>query len=289
MAKPPKLPFDVSDLLSLTPAHLRFIGEYCANNFDESTAFRKAYYQKARDLSEPEVRLEALTVLNNREVKVAIQRFNDSILGPYRDRMEHQIFEVYRNIAMADPMDFFNEDGSPKKLSQIPKEKRLALVAITSDLKGKDATAWLLNYKLGDRMQALKSLADIMGKSAEITDQVEQVSDDSRKRLSDIMAGVKAGMKLTKETEEKEDRIRKAKRAEAMKIMRAEDNITDVEVSDVVRIEAPVEQSELIEQAMEYANGQGEIGVEEVEILKGYQKFNNRKPGRGRVGKESTD
>lgn len=265
MAKQQRLPMDVSDLLSLTPAGLRFIGEYCSSNFDEVYAFRKAYYQKARDLTDPEVRLEALSILNDREIKIAIQRFNDAILGPYRDRMEHQIFQVYRNIAMADPADYFNEDGSPKKLSQIPKDKRLALVAITSDLKGKDATAWLLNYKLGDRMQALKSLADLLGKTNDIEEQAEQVSDDSRKRLSDIMAGVKAGLKLSQENEKKE------KKAESTK-SKWGTTVTDVEVSTPSAIEAPKENDTLLGQAKRLANDAGGLGVEEAEVVENPRK-----------------
>ena len=209
MAKIIRLPIDTSDLLALTPLLLKFIGEYCANNFDEVSAYRKTWPQKAREMSSAEIRLDALNVLNQREVKIAVQRFVDSILSPYRDRLEHQLFDMYRQRAFYDPADFFNSDGSPKKLDQIDKEKRVVLDNLLSDLKGKDANAWLLNYKLADRMQAAKALQDIMGKSLELNEQAEELQDTSRSRIRDIVSGALTAIEMkeknTKEKKAKEE------------------------------------------------------------------------------------
>jgi hypothetical protein len=261
-AKPIKLPIDVSDLLGLTPILLRFIGEYCSNNFDEVAAFRKVWPSKAKDMSSAEIRLESLNVLNHREVKIAVQRFVDSILSPYKDRIEHQLFNLYRQRAFYDPAEFFNPDGSPKKLDQIDKEKRLVLDSVTGDLKGKDANAWLVNYKLADRMQAAKSLQDLMGKSLDLIEQKDIVNDDSRKRVQDIMSGAMAGIRAMKQIE-KEEQEKKA--SPVVENAMAE---YDIEPDDPAQIEAPAIDPILMKAREIASKQQGGIGVDAHPLVK---------------------
>jgi len=204
VGKAPRLPIDVSDLLDLNATLLRFIGHYCVEGFDETTAYKKTYPGKSKEMSSVEIRLEALHILNQRSVKIAVERFVGSVLDPYRDRIEHQFLEVLRNRAFYDPSDYFHPDGSVKSLDEIPREKRHAIDAVMRDFRGAKADAVLVNYKLSDKSQAMKQLTELLRKADGTEEAQLEVAEDHRNQVQSIMAGARAaieGMKaLAKES-----------------------------------------------------------------------------------------
>lgn len=199
MAKLTRLPIDVSDLSGLAPSDLKYIGEYCTNNFDEVGAYRKVFAHRISGKSEPEIRLDAFDILNRREVKIAIQRFVDSVLGPAQDKLDFQLMQVLRKRAFFNVNSFFHRDGSPKKLSEIEPEDMLVIDGVTQTANGKNADVIVTTLKLGDRNTAIKMLQELLKKKDEIVEGGEQITtDESRKRIRDIFAGVEKGLNIAK-------------------------------------------------------------------------------------------
>jgi hypothetical protein len=192
MARPLKLPIEVSDL-NLAPRELKFIGEYCTSGFNETEAFKKSHYHSG--MSNAEMRLSALEILNKREVKIAVERFVSSVLDPYRDKIEYQILEVLRSRAFYDVSWYYHADGSVKKLDEIDRDARHAIDSILEDYRGKDAQVRLVNYKLADKMQAQKALQELLKKNQ--TQEEGVLPEDARKQISEVFAGALAGIAMS--------------------------------------------------------------------------------------------
>jgi hypothetical protein len=272
MAKAVKLPMDISDLLNLTPALINFIGHYISNNFDETIAFKKAFPAKLKGLSGPEIRLEALSLLNNREVKLAVQRYTESVIAPHRDKLEMQIMEVLRQRSFYDPLDFFHEDGSPRKLSDIDKQKRVVLDNIMNDAKGGRGERDLLNYKLADRMQAIKALNEIINKVDELAVTDNGVTDESRKRIQDVMSGAMLALKANKKSEKKEKKAEETVEATDVEFEEVEETVE--QPKEPLQIEQPnVDNHPLVIKALAIANQQtGGIDAENHPMVKNARK-----------------
>lgn len=248
MAKILKLPIDTSDLLDLTPSNTRFVGLYCVEDFDPVSAYKKAFAFRCKDMTETEIRLAAMELLNQRSVSIAVARFKEQVLAPYRDTIETQILAVLQARAFSKPTDFFNVDGSVKSLDKIDSNKLHAIESITTDFKGKDATKKVVQYKIADKSQAIKQLIDLLKKD-EGPEEVSNVSDEARKRVSDIMTGAKMGVKMAKDamnTMRKEDKP-------AEKPTEAEYEDAEVEdgedTDEVMQIESPIELDPIVQQA----------------------------------------
>jgi hypothetical protein len=198
MARQAKLPFDVSDLSGISPLELRFIGFYCTEtNFDEIIAWKKTYVMKARNMTETEIRLEALDLLNKRDIKIAVQRFVDSVMAPWQDKLQYQLLSVLRKRASYSVKDFYHDDHSPKKLSEIPEEALICIDSVVTDYKGKNADVAATTLKIGDRNTAIKMLQDLLKKKEDIDESAGDVSHEARSRVRDIFYGVEKGIELS--------------------------------------------------------------------------------------------
>jgi len=196
VAKQTKLPFDVSDL-DLTPLELKFVGVYCTeSNFDETIAWKKTFTNRAKNMSLPEMRLEALDMLNKRSIKLAVQRFTDSVIGPWQDKLGTQLLTVLRTRSFYDISIFYHDDGSPRKLSDIPEEYRICIDGVLQDGKGRDGSAIFTTLKLGDRKESIKMLQDLLKKKEEIDDSVNNVPDEARQRIRDVFTGLEKGLAI---------------------------------------------------------------------------------------------
>jgi hypothetical protein len=206
MAKQIKLPIDISDLV-IPPLELKFIGIYCTHSFDEVTAYRKAFPNRIKGLSEPEVRLEALNLLNKREIKLAVERFVDSVLSPYQEKLDYQLLSVLRTRAFYDVAWYFHEDGTAKKLSEIAPEHRVVIDSVITDMKGKNADVMVTTIKLGDRTQAIKMMQELLRKKDSIEEEAADVSSDSRVRLQDIFRSVEKGIEIANKSNKPKEPI----------------------------------------------------------------------------------
>lgn len=80
---------------------------------------------------------------------------NDIFVGPTIPRI---LTELMR-IAFFDPKDLFNDDGTPKALSDIPEDARRCIAGIEFSLEGKGEDAVTMKkFKLADKHKALENL-----------------------------------------------------------------------------------------------------------------------------------
>ena len=265
-----RLPIDTSDLLDLTPTLLKFIGHYCSNNFMEVEAYRKTWPAKAKQMTSQEIRLDSLHILNNRSVKIAVERFVNSVLDPYRDKLEHQVLNVLRSQAFYDIADYFYPDGSVKPLDKIDPDKRNAIESVMRDLKGARGEAELVNYKLADKRSAIKMLTDLLKKDGEGKDAFSAVSEDNRKRVSDIMAGALAGIEAERNsTKPVEPKQANTYKPESEDVEVVEDEIDIDNSNDMKQLEAAVEKTIIVVKAKQIATKETfGMDVENHELVK---------------------
>jgi hypothetical protein len=248
MAKQLKLPINTDDLLDLTPLQTRFIGLYCVEDFDPVSAYKKTFGFRCKEMTDTEIRLASMELLNQRSISIAVARFKEQVLAPYRDTIETQILAVLQARAFSKPTDFFNTDGSVKRLDQIDAGKLHAIESITTDYKGKDAQLKVVQYKIADKSTAIKQLIDLLKKD-DGPEEVSNVSDEARKRVSDIMTGAKMGAKIAKDT------IKSMQEKPAEKVVETEyEDVESEEVEDDledkdVEVEMPVDLSPLVQKA----------------------------------------
>lgn len=183
-----ELPFDVSDL-ELTQKELIFVGEYCTNGFNDFEALKASGIipQKA---TPAQARINGLSLSSKPNIKKAIQRFTESVLAPYKDKLEYQTLQLLQARAFYDVSTFFDTNGKAKPLDEIPQQARYALDDITEDFKGKDADVRTVKYKLADRMQARKEL-EILLKKGEDEGDANKLPTDRKEWLNSLFA--KAG------------------------------------------------------------------------------------------------
>lgn len=202
MAKKSKLPIKVEDL-GLNPKELRFVGEYCTNNFDAIAAM-KAAKLISESMNATEARLRGMELLNRPNINTAINRFVSSELDPYRDKLSYQILTSMQARAFYDPDTFFHSDGTAKPLDSIPAHMRQAIDSVEVKHYGKDGDVTETIYKLADRAQAQKNLIELLNRKA--PDQEDGVGTATRSKLDEIFfkAGVVAGSKIAEEKQKLE-------------------------------------------------------------------------------------
>jgi hypothetical protein len=146
----------------------------------------------AKTATPAQTRMQGLTLTNKPAIKTAIQKFTDSVLSPYRDKLEYQDLQLLQARAYYDVSTYYEPDGSVKPLDQLTHEARLAIDDVTEDFKGKDADVRTVKYKLADRMQARKELGVLLNKSEEGGSE-DAMPQDRRERLNDLFQAGAAG------------------------------------------------------------------------------------------------
>lgn len=143
------------------PSRERFVDEFMIDRNATQAAIRAGYSEKTAGSAGHRLlkTAEILAEINRRGAEQS-QR-----LGVTADR----IMQEYERLAMYDPLDFFNADGSMKALADIPEDARRAIGGIEiRELKESETDesviyASLKKIKLSDKKGALDSLAKIMG------------------------------------------------------------------------------------------------------------------------------
>lgn len=182
MAK--RLPIDVSDL-ELTSKELKFLGEYVTQGYNDVAAYKKFYNTKG--MANSDIKMEALALVNDRRIKLGVQRFVNLTLDPYRDMLEHQVLNILQRRAFYDPSDFYNDDGSVKPLDQIEHDLRKCIDDVKEDWKGKDADRRQVTYTLAKRMEALKMLQALLKEGQAVK---EEGSEKEKAGMRDTVKGI---------------------------------------------------------------------------------------------------
>ena len=92
--------------LNLNPREYKFLAVYCSNNFNAEDAVEKAGYAER---NKARYRAIAYSLLQRKEIIEGIKIYIDTIIQPYRDRLELELLNVYYRRAMY-TIDKFYDD-----------------------------------------------------------------------------------------------------------------------------------------------------------------------------------
>lgn len=138
--------------LNINPREYKFLAVYCSNNFNAEDAVEKAGYverNKAR------YRAIAYTLLQRKEIVEAIRIYIDTIIQPYKDRLEMELLNVYYRRAMYTIDKFYDSNGNPLQLKEIDKD----FICCIDDIKYvKNGQNLIPAYQLPNRDLALQAL-----------------------------------------------------------------------------------------------------------------------------------
>ena len=139
--------------------------------------------------------------LNNERIAEGRQRYIQFLMGNERNTLQLDIIEKYKLRAFYDISIFYDEDGTPKSLDDIPERYRKAcLSSIENKMTGGSDPQRYTNFKLPDKDKALKSLTEVFNMfretEAEISMQIKQKENASnvsgKKQLNQIRITVQS-------------------------------------------------------------------------------------------------
>lgn len=138
--------------LNINPREYKFLAVYCSNNFNAEDAVEKAGYVER---SKARYRAIAYTLLQRKEIVEAIRIYIDTIIQPYKDRLELELLNVYYRRAMYTIDKFYDSNGNPLQLKEIDKD----YICCIDDIKYvKNGQNLIPAYQLPNRDLALQAL-----------------------------------------------------------------------------------------------------------------------------------
>lgn len=134
--------------LELNPREYKFLAVYCSNNFDAVDAVQKAGYVER---THAKYRAIAYSLLQRKEIVEAIRIYIDTVIQPYKDRLELELLNIYYRRATYIITEFFDSNGFAKPLNEIDKEWICCIDSI-------EQTRYGTKYILPNRDLALQAL-----------------------------------------------------------------------------------------------------------------------------------
>ena len=134
--------------LELNPREYKFLAVYCSNNFDAVDAVEKAGYVER---THAKYRAIAYTLLQRKEIVEAIRIYIDTVIQPYKDRLELELLNIYYRRATYSVATFLDNNGNSKLLKEIDKEWICCI-------DGVKQTKYGVEYILPNRDLALQAL-----------------------------------------------------------------------------------------------------------------------------------
>jgi phage terminase small subunit len=124
-----------------------FVREYIRTGFNAVEAAKRAGF--------PRPHIDGPNFVKRRDMKDLVR--NLEVMGVEAadltvERIKHEIVRI----VSCDPVEFFNEDGSPKQLHELTKDQRAAIATIEKGAYG-------FKYKLHDKMKAMNLAASVLG------------------------------------------------------------------------------------------------------------------------------
>lgn len=147
------MPMDYHDL-DLNLREYKFVAAYCSNNFKGGPAAAAAGYKGSKDT----LRSLSWALQKRPNVMEAIKRFMDSVINPYKARLEYEVLDMYYKRAFFDICTFYDDAGYIKPLDEIDAEWRCCIDGVEEKYFGKDATRRVCTYTLANRDAALRML-----------------------------------------------------------------------------------------------------------------------------------
>jgi hypothetical protein len=193
---PQQINLEVFNDIPLLPKEMLFISHYCTNGFIGYQAAKSAGYKG----SVVTLSARAGALLKRDNVQQAVKAFIDSVLKPFKDRLEYEVLDAYYKRATYKVTDFFDDNGHALPLSDIPKEWVCCIDGVEKRYFGKDASRTVVTYLLPNRDTALQMLY----RFATGADESEKVApSEARENLRKIFeSGIREQKKETVSAEE---------------------------------------------------------------------------------------
>ena len=134
--------------LDLNPREYKFLAVYCSNNFDAVDAVQKAGYVER---THAKYRAIAYSLLQRKQITDAIRIYIDSVIQPYKDRLELELLNIYYRRATYNISSFVDERNNFLPIKQIDKEWLCCIDNIKM-------TKYGFSYELPNRDLALQAL-----------------------------------------------------------------------------------------------------------------------------------
>lgn len=134
--------------LDLNPREYKFLAVYCSNNFDAVDAVQKAGYVER---THAKYRAIAYSLLQRKEITESIRIYIDSVIQPYKDRLELELLNIYYRRATYNISTFMDNNFNYLPINEIDKEWRCCI-------DGMKQTKYGPEYILPNRDLALQAL-----------------------------------------------------------------------------------------------------------------------------------
>jgi hypothetical protein len=134
--------------LELNPREYKFLAVYCSNNFDAVDAVEKAGYVER---THAKYRAIAYSLLQRKEIVDGIRTYIDTVIQPYKDRLELELLNIYYRRATYSLSTFYDDKNNPLLLKDIEKEWRCCIDGVKN-------TKYGFEYTLPNRDLALQAL-----------------------------------------------------------------------------------------------------------------------------------
>ncbi len=177
--------------LDINPREYKFLAVYCSNNFNAEDAVEKAGYVERTKAG---YRAIAYSLLQRKEIVEAIKIYIDTIIQPYKDRLELELLNMYYRRATYTIDKFYNDDGNPLPLKQIDKD----YICCIDDIKYVKITGTqnvIPAYQLPNRDIALQALYKFVTGQDMTTSNT--LPDDAKKKIQNIYQAVIKANKIT--------------------------------------------------------------------------------------------
>lgn len=134
--------------LDLSPREFKFLAVYCSNNFDAVDAVEKAGYVER---THAKYRAIAYSLLQRKEIVEGIRIYIDTVIQPYKDRLELELLNIYYRRATYSISTFLDDQNNFLPVKKIDKEWRCCIDGIKN-------TKYGFEYQLPNRDLALQAL-----------------------------------------------------------------------------------------------------------------------------------
>ena len=160
--------------LELNPREYKFLAVYCSNNFDAVDAVEKAGYVER---THAKYRAIAYSLLQRKEIVEAIRTYIDTVIQPYKDRLELELLNTYYRRATYDIATFVDENNIFLPIKEIDKEWRCCIDNIKQ-------TKYGVEYELPNRDIALQALYRFV--TGQDMDTTSILPEDAKKKMKII-------------------------------------------------------------------------------------------------------
>lgn len=177
--------------LNINPREYKFLAVYCSNNFNAEDAVEKAGYVER---SKAGYRAIAYSLLQRKDIVDAIKIYIDTIIQPYKDRLELELLNIYYRRATYTIDKFYDDEGKPLPLKQIDKD----YICCIDDVKYVKITGTqtvIPAYQLPSRDIALQALYRFVTGQDMTTPNT--LPDDAKKKIQNIYQAVIKANKIT--------------------------------------------------------------------------------------------